>query len=200
MLALSLLTAQSTHDSRLVSTVSPSCRLPHLSTRRHGPFTLPPRLPMDDAGEPGSTDASMARNPCRCAQCGSGGARCPSRHCPDHGHDGVEAAMRNPRDPIAEMHAANRALKREMLRDLEQMSRRQLLRRGGSSWRGRPPPASCSKPVSRSTPARRRRRRRCRSTTAFPRISKAPARSASSRGAAPSRTPSARPTSCPSRS
>ncbi len=39
--------------------------------------------------------------------------------------------MRIPRDPIAAMFAANRALKREMLRDLEQMSRRQLLRRGG---------------------------------------------------------------------
>jgi putative spermidine/putrescine transport system substrate-binding protein len=39
--------------------------------------------------------------------------------------------MRNPRDPIAAMIAANRALKLEMLRDLEQMSRRQLLRRGG---------------------------------------------------------------------
>src|SRR5918998_2003886 len=44
---------------------------------------------------------------------------------------GVEVAMRNPRDPIAAMIAANRALKRERLRDLEQMSRRQLLRRGG---------------------------------------------------------------------
>jgi len=40
--------------------------------------------------------------------------------------------MRNPRDPIAAIIAANRALKREMLRDLEQMSRRQLLRRGGT--------------------------------------------------------------------
>lgn len=40
--------------------------------------------------------------------------------------------MRNPWDPIAEMQAANRALKRQMLRDLEQMSRRQLLRRGGA--------------------------------------------------------------------
>lgn len=39
--------------------------------------------------------------------------------------------MRKPWDPIAEMHAANRALKRAMLHDLEQMSRRQLLRRGG---------------------------------------------------------------------
>jgi putative spermidine/putrescine transport system substrate-binding protein len=39
--------------------------------------------------------------------------------------------MRTPRDPIAAMLAANRALKREMLYDLERMSRRQLLRRGG---------------------------------------------------------------------
>ena len=43
----------------------------------------------------------------------------------------LEAAMRKPWDPIAEMQAANRALKRTMLRDLEQMSRRELLRRGG---------------------------------------------------------------------
>ena len=34
-------------------------------------------------------------------------------------------------DPIAEMQAANRALKRAMVRDLDQMSRRELLRRGG---------------------------------------------------------------------
>ena len=40
--------------------------------------------------------------------------------------------MRNPWDPIVEMQAANRALKRQMLRDLELMSRRQLLRRGGT--------------------------------------------------------------------
>ena len=39
--------------------------------------------------------------------------------------------MRRPWDPIAEMQAANRALKRTMLRDLEQMSRRELMRRGG---------------------------------------------------------------------
>ena len=39
--------------------------------------------------------------------------------------------MRNRWDPLAEMQAANLALKRAMLRDLEQMSRRQLLRRGG---------------------------------------------------------------------
>ena len=39
--------------------------------------------------------------------------------------------MRGPWDPIAEMQAANRALKRAMLRDLDQMSRRELLRRGG---------------------------------------------------------------------
>ena len=35
-------------------------------------------------------------------------------------------------DPIAEMRAANRALKRQMMRDLELMSRRQLLKRGGT--------------------------------------------------------------------
>lgn len=39
--------------------------------------------------------------------------------------------MRKPWDPIAEMQAANLALKRQMLRDLERMSRRQLLLRGG---------------------------------------------------------------------
>jgi len=39
--------------------------------------------------------------------------------------------MRKSWDPIAEMQAANRALKRQMLCDLEQMSRRQLLLRGG---------------------------------------------------------------------
>ncbi len=39
--------------------------------------------------------------------------------------------MRRHWDPIAEMQAANRALKRTMLRDLEQMSRRELMRRGG---------------------------------------------------------------------
>lgn len=39
--------------------------------------------------------------------------------------------MRKPWDPIAEMQAANRVLKRQMLHDLEQMSRRQLLLRGG---------------------------------------------------------------------
>jgi putative spermidine/putrescine transport system substrate-binding protein len=39
--------------------------------------------------------------------------------------------MRGRWDPIADMQAANRALKRTMLRDLEQMSRRELLRRGG---------------------------------------------------------------------
>jgi putative spermidine/putrescine transport system substrate-binding protein len=39
--------------------------------------------------------------------------------------------MRKPWDPIAEMQAANRALKRAMLRDLDEMSRRELLRRGG---------------------------------------------------------------------
>ncbi len=39
--------------------------------------------------------------------------------------------MRKPWDPIAEMQAANQALKRQMLQDLEQMSRRQLLLRGG---------------------------------------------------------------------
>src|SRR5918993_3292020 len=55
----------------------------------------------------------------------------PLQALPESRADGVEAAMRNPRDPIAAMTAANRALKREMLRDLEQMSRRQLLRRGG---------------------------------------------------------------------
>ncbi|MFT4038621.1 MAG: ABC transporter substrate-binding protein [Thermomicrobiales bacterium] len=38
--------------------------------------------------------------------------------------------MRKPRDPFAEMLAANSALKREMMRDLEDMSRRTLLRRG----------------------------------------------------------------------
>jgi putative spermidine/putrescine transport system substrate-binding protein len=56
----------------------------------------------------------------------------PLQALPESRADGVEAAMRNPRDPIAAMIAANRALKREMLRDLEQMSRRQLLRRGGT--------------------------------------------------------------------
>jgi putative spermidine/putrescine transport system substrate-binding protein len=40
--------------------------------------------------------------------------------------------MRDRWDPIAEMQAANRALKRTMMRDLDLMSRRQLLRRGGS--------------------------------------------------------------------
>ena len=39
--------------------------------------------------------------------------------------------MRKSWDPIAEMQAANRALKRTMLRDLDAMSRRELLRRGG---------------------------------------------------------------------
>jgi putative spermidine/putrescine transport system substrate-binding protein len=39
--------------------------------------------------------------------------------------------MRNPWDPIVEMQAMSRARRREMLRDLELMSRRQLLRRGG---------------------------------------------------------------------
>ncbi len=39
--------------------------------------------------------------------------------------------MRNRWDPLAEMQAANSAIKRGMLRDLEQMSRRQLMRRGG---------------------------------------------------------------------
>jgi putative spermidine/putrescine transport system substrate-binding protein len=39
--------------------------------------------------------------------------------------------MRHPWNPIAEMQAADRALKRTMLHDLELMSRRQLLRRGG---------------------------------------------------------------------
>ncbi|MCA9876876.1 MAG: ABC transporter substrate-binding protein [Thermomicrobiales bacterium] len=38
--------------------------------------------------------------------------------------------MRKPWDPVAEMQAANRALKREMMRDLEAMSRRALMRRG----------------------------------------------------------------------
>jgi putative spermidine/putrescine transport system substrate-binding protein len=38
--------------------------------------------------------------------------------------------VRKPWDPIAEMQAANRALKREMMRDLEDMSRRELMRRG----------------------------------------------------------------------
>jgi putative spermidine/putrescine transport system substrate-binding protein len=56
----------------------------------------------------------------------------PLQALPGSRADGVEAAMRNPQDPIAAMIAANRALKREMLRDLEQMSRRQLLRRGGT--------------------------------------------------------------------
>jgi putative spermidine/putrescine transport system substrate-binding protein len=40
--------------------------------------------------------------------------------------------MRTPWDPIVEMQAANRALKSQMMRDLELMSRRQLLRRGGT--------------------------------------------------------------------
>jgi putative spermidine/putrescine transport system substrate-binding protein len=40
--------------------------------------------------------------------------------------------MRNPWDPIVEMQAASHARRREMLRDLELMSRRQLLRRGGT--------------------------------------------------------------------
>ena len=40
--------------------------------------------------------------------------------------------MRNPWDPIVEMQAVSRARRREMLRDLELMSRRQLLRRGGT--------------------------------------------------------------------
>jgi putative spermidine/putrescine transport system substrate-binding protein len=40
--------------------------------------------------------------------------------------------MRNPWDPIVEMQAASHARRREMLRDLELMSRRQLLRRGGA--------------------------------------------------------------------
>jgi putative spermidine/putrescine transport system substrate-binding protein len=39
--------------------------------------------------------------------------------------------MRNRWDPLEELQAANLALKRTMLRDLDQMSRRQLLRRGG---------------------------------------------------------------------
>jgi putative spermidine/putrescine transport system substrate-binding protein len=39
--------------------------------------------------------------------------------------------MHRPWDPIAEMRAANRALKRQMNRDLEEMSRRELFRRGG---------------------------------------------------------------------
>ncbi len=38
--------------------------------------------------------------------------------------------MRKPWDPISEMQAANRALKREMMRDLEDMSRRELMKRG----------------------------------------------------------------------
>jgi putative spermidine/putrescine transport system substrate-binding protein len=39
--------------------------------------------------------------------------------------------MHNSWDPIAEMRAANRALKRQMNRDLAEMSRRELFRRGG---------------------------------------------------------------------
>lgn len=39
--------------------------------------------------------------------------------------------MRKPWDPIAEMQAANRAMKRQMMHDIDVMSRRQLLRRGG---------------------------------------------------------------------
>lgn len=39
--------------------------------------------------------------------------------------------MRKPWDPIAGMQAANRAMKRQMMHDLEVMSRRQLLQRGG---------------------------------------------------------------------
>lgn len=38
--------------------------------------------------------------------------------------------MRKPWDPISEMQAANRALKRAMMRDLEDMSRRELMKRG----------------------------------------------------------------------
>ncbi len=38
--------------------------------------------------------------------------------------------MRKPWDPISDMQAANRALKREMMRDLEDMSRRELMKRG----------------------------------------------------------------------
>jgi len=38
--------------------------------------------------------------------------------------------VRKPWDPISDMQAANRALKREMMRDLEDMSRRELMRRG----------------------------------------------------------------------
>src|SRR5688500_10735667 len=40
--------------------------------------------------------------------------------------------MRNPWDPIVEMQAVSSARRREMMRDLELMSRRQLLRRGGT--------------------------------------------------------------------
>jgi putative spermidine/putrescine transport system substrate-binding protein len=53
-------------------------------------------------------------------------------HCPPESwaHDGLEVSVRKPWDPIAEMQAANRALKRDMLRDLEDMSRRELMKRG----------------------------------------------------------------------
>jgi putative spermidine/putrescine transport system substrate-binding protein len=44
--------------------------------------------------------------------------------------------MRNPWDPIVEMQAASRTRRREMLRDLKLMSRRQLLRRGGTLMAG----------------------------------------------------------------
>ncbi len=39
--------------------------------------------------------------------------------------------MRTPRDPFAQMQAAQRAMRRAMFHDLDVMSRRQLLRRGG---------------------------------------------------------------------
>ena len=72
----------------------------------------------DDAGGPRATDSSMTRNTSQTRPSGSGGDIAPLGIARIAGIRRLEAAMRNPRDPIVEMQAVNRALKREMMRDL----------------------------------------------------------------------------------
>ena len=99
----------------------------------------------------------------------------PLRHGPDRGHTTVwRLPCGIPGIRSRRCSAANRALKRaDAARPRADEPAPAAACAAARSWRGRRPPASCSRPASRCTPARRRRRRRCRSTTASPRISRA---------------------------
>ena len=192
----------------------PTSRLPDLPTHRLTDSRLPtridsltrpiytdPRLPMDDdAGGPRDRFVDDSEHPLtrqaweRRGHCPSGIARIAGIR--RFGGCHAESLGSHRRDAGRESRAAARDVARPRADESPPAAASRRHARGGR-FRGQHPlqgryPAPRQRAGGDAAAAGVRR--------AFPRTSRAPARSACSPGAAPSRTPSARPTSCPSRS